>query len=185
MPLSITIDTREQRPFHFPPTSAVVVRGTLRTGDYALTGDAGFAIERKSFDDFLGTISSGWDRFQREVARAREAGFVLPIVVEGWLDDCLWTDDGDKVMPPESMFNHPALSSKMILSRVAALWQLGACVIPCGSDLAAAAVTFALLLGRHKFLKEQEKEGFSDDRQKRIEDSRIGEAGALAERRDK
>ena len=85
--LDITIDTREQTPFHFGEGIARTRIGTLRTGDYACTGDRGFAVERKSLDDFLGTISSGWDRFQREIFRAKTAGFALPIVVEGNLDD--------------------------------------------------------------------------------------------------
>jgi len=85
--LEITIDTREQTPFHFDPEVAKTRIGTVRTGDYACTGDAGFAVERKSLDDFLGTISSDWERFQREIFRARSAGFHLPIVVEGNLDD--------------------------------------------------------------------------------------------------
>ena len=51
----IIIDTREQTPWSFPPEIPVEI-GTLKTGDYALAGDDAFAIERKSKDDFLGTI---------------------------------------------------------------------------------------------------------------------------------
>lgn len=92
--LEITIDTREQTPFHFDECVAKTRIGTLKTGDYACTGDRGFAVERKSLDDFLGTISSGWDRFQREIFRAKTAGFSLPIVVEGNLDDiCFHLDE--------------------------------------------------------------------------------------------
>lgn len=85
--LEITIDTREQTPFHFDEQLVSSRVGTLKTGDYACTGDRGFAVERKSLDDFLGTISSGWDRFQREMFRAKSSGFTLPIIVEGNLDD--------------------------------------------------------------------------------------------------
>ena len=157
MHLEITIDTREQTPFHFPPEIASVTRGTLRTGDYALTGDSGFAVERKSFDDFLGTISSGWERFCREVGRARDAGFVLPVVVEGWLDDCVWHDDGE-LLSPRSWLNHPSLSPAMVLSRIGRLWALGACVIPCGTVASATAITWHLLKERKKgLLDEQER----------------------------
>ena len=68
-PLRIIIDTREQRPWRFPPEAAFVRRGTLSAGDYALEEDTAFAIERKSLDDFIGTVSTGWERFQRELER--------------------------------------------------------------------------------------------------------------------
>ena len=91
--LEITIDTREQTPFHFDDHIAKVRIGGLKTGDYACTGDRGFAVERKSLDDFLSTISSGWARFQREIFRAKAEGFALPIVVEGNLDDLVFHYD--------------------------------------------------------------------------------------------
>lgn len=88
--MKITIDTREQTPWHFDRSVAEATVGTLRTGDYAITGDTGFAVERKSMDDFLSTISKGWSRFQREIYRAKERGFGLPIVVEGMFSDVLF-----------------------------------------------------------------------------------------------
>lgn len=91
--LKITIDTREQTPFHFDDHIAKVRIGGLKTGDYACTGDRGFAVERKSLDDFLSTISSGWKRFQREIFRAKTEGFALPIIVEGNLDDIVFHYD--------------------------------------------------------------------------------------------
>lgn len=91
--LEITIDTREQTPFHFDDHIAKVRVGGLKTGDYACTGDRGFAVERKSLDDFLSTISSGWARFQREIFRAKAEGFHIPIIVEGNLDDLMFHYD--------------------------------------------------------------------------------------------
>lgn len=88
--IEVTIDTREQTPFAFPPELVKATIGTIKTGDYCITGDKGFAVERKSLDDLLGTISSGWERFQREIFRARSAGFSMPIVVEGTLDDVVF-----------------------------------------------------------------------------------------------
>lgn len=92
--IEVTIDSREQRPFSFPSELVSTRIGTIKTGDYCITGDSGFSVERKSLDDFLGTISTGWDRFQRELFRAKGAGFTLPIVVEGNLDDVVfhWED---------------------------------------------------------------------------------------------
>lgn len=88
--IEVTIDTREQTPFSFPSELVKATVGTVKTGDYCITGDKGFAVERKNLDDFLGTISTGWDRFQREIFRAKSAGFTLPVVVEGNLDDVVF-----------------------------------------------------------------------------------------------
>lgn len=170
--IHIVIDTREQTPFHFDPYLAQVERGTLRTGDYALKGDDGFAVERKSFDDFLSTISSGWERFKREIGRAKSSGFVLPIVIEGWVDDCLYVDVGDEIMPPMSRLNHPNLTPGFILSRIGELWQLGASVIPVGCAITASAVTYNLLYQRAKELGNE---------QSGIDDRCPGEAGHMAE----
>lgn len=153
--MDITIDTREQTPFHFD--GATVRRGTLTTGDYAITGDKGFAVERKSFDDFLGTISTGWERFQREIARAKKQGYVLPIIVEGSISDCLWHEDTHEILPPLSALNHPLLSSAFILSRIGEIWQLGGCVIPCEDVQTATAITYALLTERNKALNNEHR----------------------------
>ena len=81
--MTIIIDTREQKPWHFPPEFAATVRGTLQVGDYAIKGDNKFAIERKSIDDFTSTITTHWARFNRELERMRWAQFVaLCIIVE-------------------------------------------------------------------------------------------------------
>lgn len=154
MVIDITIDTREQTPWHFSPDKANVTRGTLKTGDYAITDDDGFAVERKSFDDFLGTISSGWDRFSRELSRAREAGFTMPIIVEGWIDDCLYTDTGSEIVAPASKLNHPRLTSYFILSRIGQIWQLGGCVLPAGTSTIASAIAYEILVQRQKAISE-------------------------------
>jgi len=81
--LKITIDTREQMPWSFPPHLASVQRGTLKSGDYALDGDGkNFAIERKSLNDLVGTLSTGWERFERELVRMQTFP-VRCIIVEG------------------------------------------------------------------------------------------------------
>lgn len=150
--LHITIDTREQTPWHFEPWQARSTIGTLKTGDYAITGDHGFAVERKSLDDFLGTISTGWARFQREVWRARDAGFpVLPVVVEGSLSTCCFRYDGEAFTPPEH--NHPRLSPAFVVKRVAELTLMGCAVIWAENAQYAAAIGYAILKERAEFLK--------------------------------
>jgi len=72
--LKIVIDTREQKPLDFSRWAEVeVVRGTLKTGDYAPLGyEDRVAIERKSADDLVASVIHGRDRFERELARGRE-----------------------------------------------------------------------------------------------------------------
>lgn len=64
----IVIDTREQLPYSFQFES---IRSALKTGDYSLIGlETTIAIERKSLDDFIGCITTGRDRFEKELSRA-------------------------------------------------------------------------------------------------------------------
>ena len=151
----ITIDTREQSPWSFDPTLVSVKRGTLRTGDYAVAGDAGFAVERKSLDDFLGTISTGWARFQREIFRAREAGFHLPVIVEARFSDILFAvmPDGT-IIPPQH--SHPRLCPGFVLKRIGEIETLGASVRFADGPVEAAMLAAALLFQRYKQLHADE-----------------------------
>ena len=138
MPLCITIDTREQRPWSFPGEVATVTRGTLTAGDYALTGDTRFAIERKSLSDFAGTVSSGWPRFQRELDRMRELAYpARVVVVEGTLGDLL-----------NGLEQHPKLSPAFYFKRVAELTMAGVTVLFAHDDAIAAGITTVLLRQR-------------------------------------
>jgi len=62
-------DTREQDPlFRKPPKGLLIVRDTLRAGDYSCKGfENAISIERKGLNDFYGSISNGRDRFKREL----------------------------------------------------------------------------------------------------------------------
>ena len=66
--MHVVVDSREKRPWVFPEGVETSV-GTIRQGDYALRGDNGFSIERKSLRDFRNTVVCDWDRFQRELLR--------------------------------------------------------------------------------------------------------------------
>jgi ERCC4-type nuclease len=81
------IDTREQNPLSFNADRVDVVIDTLHTGDYSLRGhEAEVAVERKSIDDLVNTLTHGRERFQRELERMQT--YVLRVVVvEG-----SWTD---------------------------------------------------------------------------------------------
>ena len=102
MPLPIIRDTREKGEkngwtftdgFDPPP---IVVDGTLTTGDYSIEGmEDVAAVERKEFQDFIGCLGAGRERFERELCRARgfwRAGGFFVVVVEGPLSRLLAGD---------------------------------------------------------------------------------------------
>lgn len=152
----ITIDTREQSPWSFPPELAKVHRGTVRTGDYCVTGDGGFAVERKSLNDFLGTISTGWERFQREIYRAKDACFHLPVIVEARFSDILFAvqSDGTITPPPH---DHPRVTPGFVLKRIGEMEMLGASARFADGPTEAAMLAAALLFQRHKELHGDEE----------------------------
>lgn len=82
---SYFVDTREQKPFEMP--NAVVTK--LDIGDYAAGGrffDNVFC-DRKSVSDFIGTMSGGFERFEREVQRSVETDAFLYVIIEGSRED--------------------------------------------------------------------------------------------------
>ena len=74
----IIVDSREQKPLW---TNCEVKK--LDFGDYSIEGhEYLFAIERKSLPDMLSTLTSGHERFKKELIRARVANY-FAIVVDG------------------------------------------------------------------------------------------------------
>ena len=80
IPLHIVVDTREQQPFAWEACDAVVEFAGLSACDYALLEDVEivkgrelravrFGLERKSLPDLVGTLASGWERFNAELTR--------------------------------------------------------------------------------------------------------------------
>jgi len=81
----ILVDTREQDPLPFKKTKIE----KLYVGDY-LFGDGTYTstfVDRKSEGDFLGTMASGFDRFEREVQKAVGLDGYLYIVTESSIDE--------------------------------------------------------------------------------------------------
>lgn len=87
--ITIVEDTREQTPLTDWPEWAAVETGTLHTGDYSVKGWEGcFAIERKSLQDFAGTMIGGYEansekpkkRFNRELERMRHFDLAAVVV---------------------------------------------------------------------------------------------------------
>jgi ERCC4-type nuclease len=162
-PLHIIIDSREQSPWAWAPSDAVTeVRG-LVAGDYALAEDCEkvrgrealavrFAIERKSLDDFLGTIAGGWERFQRELARM-EAFPARVVIVEGDFSDCCFTETADGIIPPPH--NHPELRPAFVARRIAELTMQGVTVLLAGNAQQAAGMAYRVFRRRVERESEQ------------------------------
>lgn len=160
MKLSIVIDTREQRPWSFPAEAADVRVGTLHTGDYALVGDDAFAIERKSLDDFLGTISTGWERFLREIGRMEGAGFVARVViVESDYESCLFKEENGEIKAPDH--RHFMLSPQFISQRIAKLTLMGVSVVFAGRADWAAGLAYSILRERNFAIQSNQAERHS------------------------
>jgi hypothetical protein len=86
----IYVDTREQLPLELDwPTE---LKG-LKIGDYSLSDSditCDCYIERKSLSDFISTLSvKHFDRFEREILRAKELDAYLVILVEDTLNNAL------------------------------------------------------------------------------------------------
>lgn len=76
----IFIDTREQKPLSFEDSESM----KLDIGDYTASGshyDYTF-VDRKSEPDFKSTLTAGFDRFRRELQRAKESDSYLFVVTE-------------------------------------------------------------------------------------------------------
>jgi hypothetical protein len=78
--LIISVDTREQKALQFKNSKTE----KLDFGDYWASKAKwkNVFIERKGLSDFISTLASGFERFEREIIRAKEAGKYLFILVE-------------------------------------------------------------------------------------------------------
>lgn len=154
-PLHIAFDTREQTPWIWPPSEASTTRMTLDTGDYALVDDVddgipAFAIERKSLDDYLGTISSGWKRFCREIDRM-DGWPMKVIIVEGELAQVCYRSAELAIHAPEHA--HYRLSPAFVMLRTAELTARGVSVMFAGDPSYAAHLALAILRQRARDIR--------------------------------
>lgn len=79
----VIIDTREQRPYSLTHSGQTLesVRRALPSGDYSLEGlEEIVAIERKSADDYVGSVLKNHERFQRELIRLQQFRFAAVVV---------------------------------------------------------------------------------------------------------
>lgn len=84
--LVVLVDRREQRPLpveQFLPT----LPASLYTGDYSLQGaEDQFAVERKSIEDVVSSLSTGRDRFEHELLRLRSMRWKRLLIVGSHLE---------------------------------------------------------------------------------------------------
>ena len=70
--MEIIVDSREQTPWTFEGQGVTAVRAKLEAGDYSVPGlERRVAIERKSLDDWTGTVLRDRARFYRELELLR------------------------------------------------------------------------------------------------------------------
>jgi len=170
-PLHIIIDSREQSPWSWEPSDAVTEIAGLVAGDYALASDTEaprrkgqlrpvrFAVERKSLEDFLGTISTGWDRFQRELDKMASWPARV-VIVEGDFEDVCFKEnvrmphetleDGtpNPILPPPH--NHPSLRPSFVARRIAELAMQGVTVLLAGDAGCAAGLAYRIFRRRQE-----------------------------------
>jgi ERCC4-type nuclease len=156
-PLHIIIDSREQSPWAWEPSDATVEIAGLACGDYSLASDTEvpkrkgqlrpvrFSIERKSLDDFIGTISTGWDRFQRELTRMENFPARV-VIVEGDFEDVCFSERGGEIIPPPH--NHPNMRPTFVARRIAELTMQGVSVILAGNADMASGMAYRIFRRR-------------------------------------
>lgn len=92
--MEILIDTREQLPltFNHPFVEKITVQ-KIDCGDYCVRFHNGYIptvrFERKSIGDCYGTMSQGYERFKREIQRAKDFEVKIIILIEGTLTKVL------------------------------------------------------------------------------------------------
>ena len=78
------VDTRERTPWTFEGQGLELVRAKLATGDYSVAGlEHAVSIERKSLEDWTGSVLRDRARFFRELERLRAFQFRCVIVEAG------------------------------------------------------------------------------------------------------
>lgn len=118
-------DTREQRPL--PIKGFPVEVATMKTGDYGIKGfsdenNPRFIVERKSIPDLIGSLTSGRERFMREIERMRRFGF-RALLIEGTREEI-----------ERGKYRSMATSKSIISSLYAITVRAGVQVFYCGEQ---------------------------------------------------
>jgi len=161
-PLHIVIDSREQMPWAWDPCDAITEVRALIAGDYALACDVekpkrkatlcpvSFALERKSLDDFAGTLGSGFERFQKELIRM-ETWPARIIVVESDFESVCFVMEGENIRGPEH--NHPQMTPSFIARRISELSMMNVSVLFAGSAQLASGLALHIFRERRRMIE--------------------------------
>ena len=147
--IHIITDTREQTPWSFDEHLVLNSVGTIKTADYKLEGDDTFGIERKSLDDFVGTISTGWDRFKREIQRMHDWDAKVIIVESDYISCCFSEHDG-KIIPPTH--NHYMITPQFIMKQIAVLTLMNVSILFAYDAHYASELAYKIFKERHEAL---------------------------------
>lgn len=85
-PIDIIIDSREQVKINFPDHVSFSI-SKLDYGDYSLKNNTKIVIEKKNINDLAGTISAGFERFKRELIRAKKDKGYIVILCDSSFND--------------------------------------------------------------------------------------------------
>ena len=108
----IVTDAREQTPLTF--TRLASERGTLYSADYSIKGlEDLFGIERKSLNDCIGSLTSGRDRFERELHRLRGYQFARLLII-GTRDDIAAGNYRSKMQPKAALNSLSAFEARYV-----------------------------------------------------------------------
>jgi DNA excision repair protein ERCC-4 len=134
---TIICDTREQKPYSFS-SRMTTVRRALVAGDYSIEGmETSVAIERKSLEDYVGSVIGDRERFQRELAKLWGYKYAW-IIVEGCVHDVL-----------AGNWHGGALPSSVMSATVDIMARWGIPVLLAGDRATAERLTESLLLKVH------------------------------------
>lgn len=115
----ILTDSREQAPYLFTGYDVETQLMSLPVGDYSLPGFTDrVSIERKSLGDLIGCLTTGRDRFERELARGRVYDF-FAVVVEASLAD-VYNGKYQSAIAPQSALQ--SLVAFQVRYRVPFVW---------------------------------------------------------------
>lgn len=110
-------DTREQLPLEFPscPSVEAVVDEKLDYGDYRARFKDGslskLVLDRKGISDLYGTMTTNYDRFKRELERAKQDGAQLELIIEGTLSEV------------SQGFEHSKFEGSSMMKKLGTLWH--------------------------------------------------------------
>lgn len=146
-PILIFVDSRENKPYW---TATECAKHPLLVGDYTTYMLLNvFHIERKSPADLYGTLTQGWQRFTRELARAKEANIKLVVVVESTYEDFV-----ERLFPYGNKLKYPTDGLKRIIKNLESP-KFGLEFVWCPTRKEAKSVVLNRLLKEETKLKKQ------------------------------